>query len=86
MPKLIVTVPYEVYDAVKAAAGEPFADSYLSGAVVDDGRLLPRTQIAWERLMQHRGAMAALRQLKLFVVKPPLYDGSTDRLPQQRAA
>lgn len=86
MPKLIVTVPLETYDAVRGQCGEAFADSYLSGAVVAEGRLIPRTQIAWKRLMENRGAMAALRSMKTALVKPPLYDGANDRLPQGRAA
>jgi hypothetical protein len=86
MPKLPVTVPLEVYGSVKAICGEPFADSYLSGAVIEDGRLIPRTQIAWERLCQSHGAKAALRQHKVSLVKPPPYDAANDRLPHTGAA
>lgn len=86
MPKLPVTVPPELYDAVKAVCTEPFADSYLSGAVVVEGRLLPRTQMAWERLSQNPAAKGVLRRQKITLVPPPPFDPSNDRLPHTGAA
>lgn len=49
-PSLVLTVSRKLWDDVAAAEGGPYADSYLSGAIESDGRLLPRTHIAWERL------------------------------------
>lgn len=86
MPNLIMTVPREVYDAVEKACGEAFADSYLSGAVVSGGRLLPRTQLAWNRINTNRHACGALRGLKVDLVKPPAFDPGNDRLPHTGAA
>lgn len=75
MPKLQVTVPHELYDAMKTACGEPYADSYLSGATLEGGRLLPRTRTAWGRLKDNFGAMGVLRKQKINLVKPPIFQG-----------
>jgi hypothetical protein len=83
MPKLTMTVPPEVYEAVQKVCGDAFADSYLSGAVVSEGRLLPRTQLAWSRIYNNRHAHGALRSLKVELVKPPAFDPAIDRLPSQ---
>lgn len=80
MPKLVVTVPHEFYHAMACACGEPYADSYLSGAVVDEGRLLPRTQVAWRRLTENWTAQKVLRDQKVRLVKPPLFNPMNDPL------
>lgn len=73
MPKLMVTVPYELYDAVQEATNEAFADSYLSGAIVQDGRLIPRTQMAWARISESPWALKAIRDAGLALIKPKPY-------------
>lgn len=73
MPKMVVTVPRDLYDAVHAATYEAFADSYLSGAIVEDGRLIPRTQVAWSRISENPRAMQALREAKITLIKPKPY-------------
>lgn len=73
MPKMVVTVPRELYDAVEAATYEAFADSYLSGAVATDFRLIPRTQMAWSRIAENQNAMRALKFAGYVLVKPNPY-------------
>lgn len=85
---LQITVPRHVHDAVVEACGEPFAGSYLSGAVVSEqGILLPYTRMAWSRLTGNAGAMAALRKVRVVVKEPPRF-GETARpsLPHQDKA
>lgn len=73
MPKMVVTVPRDLYDAVEAATYEAFADSYLSGAVAQDGRLVPRTQVAWSRIRDSHSAMRALKFAGYTLIKPNPY-------------
>lgn len=73
MPKMVVTVPRDLYDAVHNATYEAFADSYLSGALVEDGRLIPRTQMAWTRITENPRAMFAIRGAGLILIKPQPY-------------
>lgn len=73
MSLLPVTVPQDLHEAVKAACGEPYAASYLSGAVVSNQKLLPRTHIAWERLRDSSGAMHAIRKQGVTLVEPPFF-------------
>lgn len=74
MPNLPVTVDYDFYLAVAHGTSEAFADSYLSGAELHEGRLLPRTQTAWERLKESYGAKEAMRKHQVTMIKPPLFD------------
>lgn len=70
MPAWPITVPQELYDAVVAEADEPYADSYLWGAVLNGTNLIPRTVIAWERLRDRRAVREAIQRLKINLVKP----------------
>lgn len=74
-PAFPLTVPRDFYNAVADVAGAPFADSYLWGADLYDGKLLPRTQIGWERISERTEVMDVLAKLKVTLVKPPLYRG-----------
>jgi len=81
-----MTVPRHVHDAVVQACGEPFAGSYLSGAVVSEsGSLLPYTRTAWSRLTGNAGAMEALRRVRVTVKEPPRF-GDTARPAIHRQA
>ena len=82
---LQMTVPRHVHDAVVEACGEPFAGSYLSGAVVSDsGVLLPYTRTAWSRLTKNFNAMDALRRVRVTVKEPPRFgDTARPSLPYQ---
>jgi hypothetical protein len=55
--------------------GIPFADSYLSGATLRSGKLLPRTVTAWMVLKDHSGAQAVLKSRGVTLVKPPPFVG-----------
>lgn len=74
MPNLALTVPYDLWEKIAGATSPEFADSYLSGAELHAGRLLPRTQTAWERLAQSWPAKEVFRQEKITVIKPPPFD------------
>jgi len=74
MPNLPVTVDYEFYHAVASVTSEAFADSYLSGAELHQGRLLPRTHKAWERLSESWAAKDAMRKAKVTLIEPPYFD------------
>lgn len=80
MPDLPITVPPEIHSAVSEACGSTFAASYLCGAVVRDGLLLPKTLTAWERLTANRHALGALRKAKVQLVKPQPFDPADDRM------
>lgn len=87
MSYLQMTVPRHVHDAVVEACGEPFAGSYLSGAVVSDsGVLLPYTRTAWSRLTGNAGAMTALRRVRVTVKEPPRFgDAARPSIHRQAA-
>lgn len=70
MPTWPITVPQELYDAVAETVDEPYADSYLWGALLHDGKLTPRTVTAWERLKLNRAVMDAMRRLGVEMLKP----------------
>ena len=59
---LTVTVPVALHDAMTQAISESFAVSYLCGAVVVNGKVLPRTRMAHAALSQE-GPMRVLRDL-----------------------
>lgn len=67
---LPMTVPMEVYAAVAQVAGQPFADSYLCGAVMHEKVLRPRTAFARDRLAEHPGAMRVLKEDYIILGKP----------------
>jgi hypothetical protein len=76
MPNLPVTVPHHLYDEMLKACGEPFADSYLSGAELHQNILLPRTHKAWERITESWAARDVLRFLKITLREPPHFNAA----------
>ncbi|WP_312128117.1 hypothetical protein [Brevundimonas sp.] len=80
MPKLPVTVDYDFYAAMAAATSAEYADSYLSGAELYRGKLLPRTHIAWERLKDSTAAMGVIRKHGVTLREPPYF--TADRMDQ----
>ena len=76
MPNLPVTVPRHLYDEMLKACGEPFADSYLSGAELHQNILLPRTHKAWERITESWAAKDVLRHLKITLREPPYFNAA----------
>lgn len=86
MPNLPLTVPYDLWEKVAAVASPEYADSYLSGAELHEGRLLPRTQTAWERLKDNWPVKELFRREKITLIKPPLFDPMRSVQPMQRAA
>lgn len=67
---LPITVPSELHDAMAEACGEPFAISYLCGAIVVDGFVRPRTAIAYDRLRAEPKAMHVLGRHALHIGRP----------------
>jgi hypothetical protein len=76
MPNLPVTVDRDFYDAMAQVCTEPFADSYLSGAELYQGILLPRTHKAWERLIENRAAMDVIRRSRITLREPPHFNAA----------
>ena len=74
MPNLPVTVDYDFYQAMANGTSQTFADSYLSGAELHRGILLPRTHLAWERLMESWAAKKVLFEQKVVLKEPPYFD------------
>lgn len=70
MPSLPITVTWDLHDAMTAACGEPFASSYLSGAIEGGGVLATRTHIAKDRLSDNFDAMRVLRERRLRLEGP----------------
>ncbi len=81
MPKWPITVTEELYAAVADPMGEPYADSYLWGAVVRGTKLIPHTVTAWERPKQSYHVRQALSLLKIELIKPAPWGspGGSDR-------
>jgi hypothetical protein len=71
-----MTVPRELYDEMLKGCGEPFADSYLSGAELHQNILLPRTHKAWERITENWAAKDVLRFLKITLREPPYFNAA----------
>ena len=65
-----MTLPHEVYDAVANRISQEFADSYLTGAVLDGRKLTPRTQTGYGRMRDTSAFMAMLREVGIELVKP----------------
>ena len=62
MDDLPVTVPQALHDDMSAAMGQPFAVSYLCGALVDRGLLFPRTNVARDRLISEAKAVKVITE------------------------
>lgn len=86
MPKLPVTVDYDFYAAIAKATSEAFADSYLSGAEMYAGKLLPRTHIAWDRLRENQSVARVLNQQCVKLVEPPYFTEASFHQMQPGAA
>lgn len=71
MPAFPVSVPMEFWKEIATVCGEPYADSYLYGAALHDGKLLPRTQTAWERLKAEHRVREVLAERGITLLKPP---------------
>lgn len=78
MPAWPITVPQNLYDAISNKLGEPFADSYLWGAKLRNGRLLPRTQTAWSVLSSNFTAKGVLADMKIALEKPAPFGSPGD--------
>lgn len=65
-----ITVPEDLHAAVAEGCGAAWAASYLSGAVVEHGRLRPRSGLAWEKLNGSPVMKAELARRGLGLVKP----------------
>lgn len=88
MPAFPVSVPMEFWKEVASVCGEPYADSYLYGATLHGGKLLPRTVTAWERLRGDHNVRALLTERGVTLLKPPPFEGSADvsAQPERRRA
>lgn len=83
MPNLPVTVSDMLYNSMKKDCGEPFADSYLSGATESTKTLLPHTVTSFLRLKANRYAMRVISEHGLTLVEP-LPFGHPDRPDTRR--
>jgi hypothetical protein len=72
-PNLVLTVSRKLWDDIAESEGGAYADSYLSGAIETDGRLLPRTKIAWNRLRERAFVQKIIRDNGLVLIEPPYY-------------
>lgn len=86
MPNLPVTVDYDFYQAMSKAVSVEFADSYLSGAELYRGVLLPRTHIAWERLKDSTAAMGVINRHRVKLKEPPYFTADAMTQLQGRGA
>lgn len=82
MPSLPITVTWDLYDAIKADCGEPFADSYLSGAVEGGGVLVTKTHYAKDKLRFTPQSARVLAERKLRLEGPDYFE----RLEKPKAA
>lgn len=76
MPAFPISVPHELYDATADVLGEEWADSYLYGAICEGGNLLPRTQMAWSRMLENTEFMKILVKQQWALIKPPRFNGT----------
>ncbi len=79
-PNFKLTVPESLYQAVCGNCGQPFADSYLTGAVLNNQKLTPRTVTGWGKMRDMGNFMRLLGELEIGLVKPEPYPGRGDRL------
>ena len=81
-----ITVDLDFYEAVAGAMGDPFAKSYLTGAALRDGKLLPRTQTAWHKLRGTDEVRRILADRGVELLKPPPFvsDDGEDRADRER--
>ena len=79
---LPITVPDWLHLAACDLHGEPWAGSWLSGAVVTHRGLLPRTVTAYEKLKFDGEFRRVLKENDLALLKPPPFGSPhTPRLP-----
>ena len=86
MPAFPVSLPMEFWKEIAAACGEPYADSYLFGATLHSGKLLPRTVTAWERLNDNYQVRKILHERGVTLLKPPPFGSSDVAQPERRRA
>lgn len=60
--------------------GQPFADSYLWGARLVEGRLWPHTVHAWRKLEQSAGVGVVLSELGYTLQRPDPFPGNPPRM------
>lgn len=77
-PRLPLTVPMRLWQAVAEATYPAFADSYLSGADHIGQRITAHTTIAYDRMVRNHKVMAAF-QVEDFALVKPLPFGHHDR-------
>src|ERR1700674_4310244 len=70
-PKLPLTVPIELWEEMAAKTSVAFADSYLSGAELNNHVLTAKTNIAFHRLKQNSDAAGLLDKLEIRLARPP---------------
>ncbi len=80
MDGIINTVPDSLHAGISDACGEDFADSYLWGARLSNGRLMPHTLTAFHRLSQSHNAMKALASLNIGLDRPEPFPGRPARM------
>lgn len=79
---LPVTVPDWLHLAACDLHSEPWAGSWLSGAIVTHRGLLPRTMTAYEKLKFDGEFRRILKENDIALLKPPPFGSSqTPRLP-----
>ncbi|HSM76523.1 MAG TPA: hypothetical protein VLT57_02810 [Bryobacteraceae bacterium] len=69
-------VPMDLLEEIAGVCGDAFAVSYLSGATVRRGILLPWTETAWQRLNANRAAMNVLKVAGIKLEHPAPYGSS----------
>jgi hypothetical protein len=75
-----LTVPQDLYDATCERIDQPFADSYLFGAILANSRLTPRTRIAYDKMRDRTEFMRLLAHLNILLDKPEPWPGDGTRL------
>jgi hypothetical protein len=74
-PMFSPTVPMSLWEAVAETFSKEFADSYLWGASLLNGKLTPHTTMAWSRLNDQGAFRAIMKALKYDLEKPDRFPG-----------
>jgi hypothetical protein len=80
-PKLPLTVPLMLWSAVAEGVYPAFADSYLSGASLEVGKLRAKTFTAYDRITGNFSAMNVLKGMDITPICP---DGTAPRISRAR--
>ena len=70
MPDLPITVSTDLYRAMVADCGQPFADSYLSGSTEAKGILVTRTETARAKILATPQARRVVERMGLRLEGP----------------